>query len=328
MNIFRTEILPAPSDGKISLSSPLLTIGSCFSDSIGNKLNESKFNVLSNPFGTVYNPLSIHGLLEKAIEKILPEKASFLERDGMFLNYHFHSKFISTTEPDLARQIKESIDTSHAIVNKAKVLIITYGTSYVFERTDTKEVVANCHKMPTSHFHKKILSVEEIVSSFHQLHEIIIKQLAVEKIILTVSPVRHIKDTLQLNSLSKSILRIACQQLVNQYPGVEYFPAYEIMMDDLRDYRFYKNDMIHPNETAEDYIWEKFSDIYFDGPTIKFLNRWNEIRKALAHRPFQSGSPAHKKFLTETLAQLEALKSVVNVEDEINQIRIRLASST
>ena len=274
MNVFRTELIPTPSDVKISLNTPLITIGSCFSDSIGNKLNENKFKVLSNPFGTVYNPISIHGLLDKAIMKSYPDKNSYLQHRETYFNFHFHSKFFSASEVHLARQIKESIDVSHDFIRKAKVLIITYGTSFVFERKDTKDIVANCHKMPASRFNKRPLSVEEIVSSFQQLHEQIKRNRSVEKIVLTVSPVRHIKDSLELNNLSKSVLRIACQKLVDLFSGVEYFPSFEIMMDDLRDYRFYKADMIHPTESAEDYIWEKFSNAYFDVQTLQFLKSW------------------------------------------------------
>ncbi len=321
MNVFRTELIPTPSDVKISLNTPLITIGSCFSDSIGNKLNENKFKVLSNPFGTVYNPISIHGLLDKAIMKSYPDKNSYLQHRETYFNFHFHSKFFSASEVHLARQIKESIDVSHDFIRKAKVLIITYGTSFVFERKDTKDIVANCHKMPASRFNKRPLSVEEIVSSFQQLHEQIKRNRSVEKIVLTVSPVRHIKDSLELNNLSKSVLRIACQKLVDLFSGVEYFPSFEIMMDDLRDYRFYKADMIHPTESAEDYIWEKFSNAYFDVQTLQFLKSWGEIRKALSHKAFHPEGHSHHEFLQKTLSRLEEIRSLVSVEEEIKQIR-------
>ena len=321
MNVFRTELIPTPSDVKISLSTPLFTIGSCFSDSIGNKLHENKFPVLTNPFGTVYNPTSIHGLIDKAIMKSYPDKNSYLQLGETYFNFNFHSKFFSASEDHLARQIKESIDVTHDFIRKAKVLIITYGTSFAFERTDSKEIVANCHKMPASGFTKRLLSVEEIVSSFQQLHGQIKKNLSVEKIVLTVSPVRHIKDSLELNSLSKSVLRVACQKLVALFSGVEYFPSFEIMMDDLRDYRFYKADMIHPTDSAEDYIWEKFSNSYFDVSTLQFLKSWGEIRKALSHKAFHPDGHSHHEFLQKTLAKLEEIRSLVPVEEEIEQIR-------
>ncbi len=324
MNIFRTELIPKSSDTKISLHSPLLTIGSCFSDSIGNKLNENKFHVLVNPFGTVYNPISIHETIKNTIGLQYPSKESYLLRQEVFFNYHFHSKFSATTEEHLVRKIMSEIDRSHEFIKKSKVLIITYGTSFVYERTDTNEIVANCHKVPGSMFNKRLLSVENIISSFQSLHKSITENLSIEKIILTVSPVRHIKDTLELNSLSKSILRIACQDLVNQYSNVVYFPSFEIMIDDLRDYRFYKDDLIHPTPLAEEYIWGKFSASYLNNQALHFVKQWKDIQKALKHRPFQIENKSHKMFLYETLALLEELKPLADVEKEITQLKSQL----
>ena len=324
MNIFRTELLPKFSDKKVNHNSSLVTIGSCFSDSIGNKLNEYKFPVLVNPFGTVYNPISIHEALKQAIGLTYPTKTTYLEHQGLCFNYNFHSKFCATNEDDLVSQIKTAINRSHEFIKKSKVLIITYGTSFVYKRTDTNEIVANCHKLPGSRFNKRLLSVEEILLSFQSLHKSISENLSIEKIILTVSPVRHIKDTLELNSLSKSILRIACQALINQYSEVEYFPSFEIMMDDLRDYRFYKDDLIHPTLMAEEYIWEKFSTAYLDSQTLHFVKQWKDIQKALNHQPFQIESTSHKMFLRETLARLEELKSLADVEKEITQLKSQL----
>lgn len=324
MSIFRTELTPQESDIKISLNDPLLTIGSCFSDSMGNKLNENKFKVQVNPFGVIYNPISIHRLLDQGITRTYPEKNSYIEHDKTFFNFHFHSRFSSTSEADLTMRIREAIDANHDFIKKTNVLIITYGTAFVFERTDTKEIVANCHKVHASKFDKRLLEVDEILSSFEGLHETIRKHLSVKKVVLTVSPVRHIKDTLEQNGLSKAVLRLACQKLTHLFTDVDYFPSYEIMMDDLRDYRFYKNDMIHPTEAAEDYIWEKFSDAYFDRPTFQFLKRWYEIRKALSHRPFHPENSSHQQFLKETLSRLEEIKSIVSVEEEMKHVKSQL----
>lgn len=137
------------------------------------------------------------------------------------------------------------------------------------------------------------------------------------KIILTVSPVRHLKDTLELNSVSKSVLRLACHQIAGQFDDVEYFPAYEIVMDDLRDYRFYKADMLHPTEEAEDYVWDKFMERYFSPALRDFIHRWQAILLAMRHKPFHPGSSAHQQFLRETLKRLEEFKSLVDVEEEI-----------
>ena len=178
--------------------------------------------------------------------------------------------------------------------------------------------------MPSENFLSQILSPEKIIASFETLIEKLNKWKPGIKIILTVSPVRHVKDTLELNSVSKSILRWACHSIQEQYPGVEYFPAFEIMMDDLRDYRFYEPDMIHPSAEAIDYIWEKFSDSWFNPSTKSLMKQWQHISAALHHRPFHPQSEAHKKFLYETLRKLKELLPNIPVEEEIKEIQTQL----
>ncbi len=326
MNSFRTELSPTPEKSKIDHPSRILTIGSCFSDSIGNKLKENKFETLVNPFGTVYNPVSIHELLTHACVQTYPPKNTHVYHQGLYFNYQFHSKFFAEQEAELTRKIRVAIDGCHQFIKDSRVLIITYGTAFVYQRIDTHEIVANCHKMPGSEFKKRLLGIEEIVSSFGSMNKIIKDNLSIEKIILTVSPVRHLKDSLELNSLSKSALRVACQKIVDQFPMTEYFPSYEIMMDDLRDYRFYKADMIHPTELAEDYIWKKFSLTYFSKSTVELLKLWDGIKKAISHRPLQATSSSHKAFIEETIVRLEELREQIDIEEELSQLKSQLQS--
>jgi hypothetical protein len=205
-------------------------------------------------------------------------------------------------------------------------LIITFGTAFIYKLKSNNEIVANCHKQPSYNFTKELLTVEEIIVSF----ELFLNQFKIQnsklKIILTVSPVRHTKDTLTLNSVSKSILRIACHELSKQFSNVSYFPSYEIMLDDLRDYRFYKEDMIHPTEVAEEYIWNKFSDVFFESETKQLIKEWSSVSMALNHKPFREDSEEYKIFLTETLKKLELLKGKINVKEEINFITNKLNS--
>ena len=277
-----------------------------------------------NPFGILYNPCSIHKALHYAIFNEPVPEDTFLQRNDVFLNYDFHSEHSSLNLNHLQDRLKSLIYQVHSFLRDARWLIITYGTAWVYERNDTVSVVANCHKMPQSMFTKSLLSQKKVLESFDATYRGLKSLNPLIKIIVTVSPVRHLKDTLELNSVSKSVLRMSCHTFTEQYKDVHYFPAYEIMMDDLRDYRFYKADMIHPTAVAEDYIWQKFGNHYFEENLKKFLVRWEEIRAALAHKPFHSASAAHQQFIRETLKKLEELKVVMNVDEEVETLRKQL----
>jgi hypothetical protein len=321
MHIFRTIVSNSQSPSKISLNNPFLTLGSCFADEIGKLLRENKFSVLPNPFGTIYNPYSIHKLLYYAIEGKPPLDNTYLNHNEVFLNYDFHSEFSALSQVELNEKIEASINTAHTFLKNASQLILTYGTAWVYERHDTSEVVANCHKKPSAEFTKSLLTHEKIIESFQDVYSALKTFNPSLKIILTVSPVRHIKDTLELNSVSKSVLRLACHTISTTYTDVEYFPAYEIMLDDLRDYRFYKADMIHPTEEAVDYIWEAFMNTYADQDLKNFLKQWKEIQTAMAHKPFHPSTTAHQKFLNDLLKKLELLSTKVDVKSEISLIQ-------
>ncbi len=324
MSTYRTEMTFSPGKACIALSDRILTIGSCFSDAIGLRLVANKLTTMTNPFGVIYNPHSIHKVIQYALGKQPVSDSTFIERDGIFLNYDFHSQFSSLNLAQLKEELKNHFTTTHAFLPRANWLIITYGTAWVFELNQTKEIVANCHKMHSSAFTKSLMTQKKILESFDNLyHEL--KSLNPDlQIILTVSPVRHLKDTLELNSVSKSVLRVACHTLTQQYHDVHYFPSYEIMLDDLRDYRFYKADMIHPSDVAEEYICQKFGERYFDDNLKSFLTRWTQIKLALSHKPFHPASASHQKFLLETIKKLEELKEQVNVDEEVAVLKKQL----
>lgn len=324
MKSFRTELSLKPSGLNFGLRDPILTIGSCFADQIGKQLNVNKFIVSANPLGIIYNPLSIHHVLHYAIKANTPEDKTYIQQGGIWNNYEFHSSFSATTKEEITGGIKQAIETTHEFLKKTKVLIITYGTAWAFERIDSGLLVANCHKVDPKNFNKILLPPTQIVASFQQLYEELKSLNSSLKIILTVSPVRHIKDTLELNQVSKSALRLACHSIQDKYADVEYFPAYEIMIEDLRDYRFYEPDMIHPSSEAIDYIWDKFHHHYFDDSTKDFIHQWKTVLADLKHRPFHPQADAHQEFLKATLKKLEALKSIVNVDEEITFVRSNL----
>jgi hypothetical protein len=319
--MFRTEINPEASIVKINLQNKILTVGSCFSDSMGELLAKNKFDVLVNPFGTNYNPYSIHKSLLHALGHTLPSNTGYIAHEGIYAHYDFHSEFSALQKEQVTSKIQSAIQTTHDYLQKANWIFITYGTSWVYERNDSGEIVTNCHKVPQHNFKKELLSQKKILKSFEEFYEKLKSINPPCRLVLTVSPVRHVKDTLQHNSLSKAILRVTCHTIAETYPNVFYFPAYEIMMDDLRDYRFYKADMIHPSTEAENYIWKKFSESYFEESTKKFIQQWEPLLVALQHRAFHPDSIAHQNFLKKTLEQLERLSGTVNVDREINDVK-------
>lgn len=324
---WRTELQVRPTANKISLAHKIFTIGSCFSDEIGQLLLDNKFTVGKNPFGTVYNPISIHELLHRGLMKEFPEEETYSSDGDVHFNYHFHSSFSSLDQLDLENKIQKSICDANDFLLRTDRVLITYGTALAYQLKETGKVVANCHKMPSTNFEKKCLTEAEIIKSFEHFYSKLKSINPEAKIILTVSPVRHLKDTLEWNAVSKSILRVVCHSITNRFPDVEYFPAYEILLDDLRDYRFYKSDLLHPNEEAVGYIWEKFVHGYFDEAAKEFISQWKKIKNSLDHRPFQPRSAGHLKFLKSILTELEKWEASVDVRKEKNEVINRIHES-
>lgn len=321
-NTFRTEIT-CPSAHAIGLKNRILTTGSCFADQFGQWLQNNKFDVLVNPYGTNYNPISIHKSIIESVSLELDEQL-FIEHHRLWHHFDYHSQWSSLQKEDLQASIHHVQQQVNQYIQNMDVLMITYGTAWAFHHKKQNSIVSNCHKVPASEFEKRLLTVDEITQSFNQLHSAIKSIRPDLRIILTVSPVRHVKDTLILNSVSKATLRLACHTLSNQYEAVDYFPSFEIMMDDLRDYRFYDRDKIHPTEEALDYISHKFSDQYFKPEVKSFIEKWQMIRQSMEHRPYHPQSEAHQHFLKDLLHKLEELKEVVPVEEEIKYIQSQI----
>ncbi|MFL5728087.1 MAG: GSCFA domain-containing protein [Cytophagaceae bacterium] len=322
--MFRTEISINPSPFRIDHRSKFFTIGSCFSDVMGEKLLENKFRTLVNPFGTVFNPHSIFSLLNASLGKDNPFEDDSVESNGIWYNYHFHSEVSALSRKELNDTIHKKLTFASDFLKQTKVLTITFGTAFVYKLQSNQHLVCNCHKQPSALFSRELLSAEQISNAFHAFYEKLIRFNPDLKIILTVSPVRHIKDTIPLNSLSKSILRLACHEISDKHEDISYFPAYEIMMDDLRDYRFYKKDMIHPSEVAEEYIWDKFCDTYIEPSSLDFMKEWAGIRKALDHKAFHPESASHQAFIRETIRKIKSLSSQADLSAELSQLENQL----
>ncbi len=327
MNKFRTSLRPIQSISKIALNQPILTVGSCFADAMGSRFKKFKFDAQANPFGVLFNPVSIHKALDHALSnQPITEKSVFQNRD-IFYHYDFHSGFSALDAATLTTTINNTISATHEYLKKTKWLIITYGTALVYTLKESKTVVANCHKMPSTIFVKSLLTEKMVTESFAALHARLLTITPDINIVLTVSPVRHIKDTLELNAVSKALLRLACHSLSEEYANVQYFPAYEIMVDDLRDYRFYNPDMIHPTSVAEEYIWDHFLTCFVDEPTQLFIEEWHHILKELNHKPFHPESPDHQKFIRKLLERMDGIATKVNVANELQQLRAQLINS-
>ncbi len=309
MKEFRTNIKPELSKNKISYHTPILFMGSCFTENIGNKMVDLKFPVLVNPFGVLYNPVSVRQSLE-----IILDKRNFEESDLGFFNNQWFSFYHDTEFSDSDKQqcldnINSHLKIARQHLKSADYLIVTFGTAWVYQYIKTEKIVSNCHKIPAKEFKRFKLGVEDIFVQWAKLLNRLEDFNPGLKIIFTVSPVRHWKDGAIQNQLSKSTLILAIHQLIKVFDHIEYFPAYEIMMDDLRDYRFYADDMLHASKVAIDYIWKQFSETYFEKETSSIINEVNKIIRAENHNPLNSDSENHKRFLENLLMQKEILNS-------------------
>ncbi len=302
---FRTEINISKSPKEITHEDHIVLIGSCFSDHIGVKLENSKFRVLKNPFGVLYNPLSVANGLDILMEKKIFRDSDIEWHNDMWHSFYHHSIFSHPEKSQCLQKINDSIKMGHEYLKTASHLFITFGTAWVFEKISTGNVVSNCHKISSGEFSRYSLSLNRIVSEFGNVIERIIFFNPGVQIVFTVSPIRHWKDGAVENQRSKSTLIMAVSELSKKYPQSEYFPSYEIMMDDLRDYRFYAEDMLHPNETAIQYIWDKFLLTYLSPERRKILNEIEKLRKAANHIPFQISSASHQSFVHRTLKKIK-----------------------
>ena len=321
MSQFRTEISLKKSKILINYQSRLFFIGSCFSDNIGNMLSYYKFPVLLNPFGVMYNPVSVLNALDFIIEKKIFNENDLHFSNGIWFSYYHHSSFSSPKKANVLRKINEQSQKAFDYLKNSHVLFVTFGTARYYRLKESGKIVANCHKQASQIFEHELLSVQEIVKLWNEFIEKLNRINPQLHIVFTLSPVRHWKDGAANNTLSKSILHVAIHELLKNHQNCSYFPSYEIMMDDLRDYRFYTDDFLHPNKLAIDYIWKKFCNVYIDDKTLQISYKIEKIIKAAAHRPFQPNTENHKKFLITQYNKIKDLQKqypYLNFDDEIN----------
>ncbi|MFN0202058.1 MAG: GSCFA domain-containing protein, partial [Bacteroidia bacterium] len=308
---FRTQVSPQPSTQPIYYEDKLLLIGSCFTENIGKQLKNLQFQTQVNPQGIVFNPISIAKSLTRMIENRNFQADELHETQGLWFSYEHHSSFSQLSQAACLQGIQSVFDTSRQGLQQTDFLLLTFGTAWVYERKQTSEIVANCHKVPQYQFRKRLLSVQEIVAQYKTL----IPQLLaycphLRQIIFTISPVRHWKDGVVENQQSKATLQLALREIAQIFPQLShYFPAYEIMLDDLRDYRFYEADMLHPNEVAIQYIWQAFQQAHIAPACYPIIADVQKINTALAHRPFQPQSESHKSYLQNVQNKIKKLQA-------------------
>ncbi len=301
---FTTKVNILLSDFKIAHQSPILLLGSCFAQNIGNKLNKSKFNTITNPFGIIYNPISVIKELQRIANKKLYVKKNLTQFHDKWISFDHHGSFSSPNQEECLAKINDAIIKSYLHLKKTNTIFITFGTAWVYEYKNFG-IVANCHKIPSAKFIKRLLSVKEILIAFNNVKE----ALKDFNIIFTVSPIRHVKDGLHENNLSKSVLHLVIKNITEQNKNCYYFPAYELIIDELRDYRFFKDDLIHPSEMAINYIWESFLSTYCNEETIEIINEIQKVKQAVNHKPFNFKSKEHQQFITQQLKTIEEISA-------------------
>ncbi len=312
MNLQTKIPLKKQSNNLIDYVSNVLLLGSCFVENIGKKLEYFKFQKLQNPFGVLFHPLGIERLITNAInEKEYTEEALFFHNEQWHC-FDAHSKLSNDSKDDLLTDLNRAVKSTNLQIHKSTHIIITLGTAWVYRYIETDIVVANCHKIPQKRFLKELMPVDAISESLDSMVALIKSVNPTAFIIFTVSPVRHIKDGFIENTQSKAHLIAAVHNVVSSRSksrDLHYFPSYEIMMDELRDYRFYKEDMLHPTAVAVNYIWEKFQKNWISDEAFKTMEDVETIQKGLQHKPFNPNSEAHAKFLQQLENKKELLQS-------------------
>ncbi len=299
----------------------LLLMGSCFTEHIGKRLNDLKFDCHANPFGIVFNPESMLQALTRLLENKPFAESELMEQQGSWLSLETHTSLTRSSKEELITTLNALVAEWHEHLKTARWLMLTFGSAFYYEHQEQQRIVANCHKLPAKQFTKKMADPSAIIASYTDLLKALRSFNPDLNVILTVSPVKHVRDGVVENSLSKAALILAAHGIVNANDQCYYFPAYELVNDDLRDYRFYEADMAHPNQQAIDYVWQKFSGSYFDPASRPLLDRLAALNTAFRHRPLQEATQAFADFKSAQLQKCLELKTefpYLDLNTEIN----------
>jgi len=304
----QTKIPLSPQENQIDYHSKIAMLGSCFVENMGGKMDYFKFHNLQNPFGIIFHPIAVEKLVDRAVNKI-----SFTNDDLFYFNeqwqcFEVHSSISTLEKEELLVILNNKLKEFRDYLLSASHIVLTFGTAWIYQYRDTNTIVANCHKIPQNKFVKEILSIGEITNSLEKISSFIKGISPNVNIIMTVSPVRHLKDGFIENTLSKAHLLSGLHNVIDSEDNIHYFPSYEIMMDELRDYRFYKEDMIHPNKTAISIIWDAFSKVWISNKTEEIQKEIAVIQTGLLHQSFKPKSHAHHKFLIDLESKIKKLQ--------------------
>ena len=318
-------VVPVPDQGiRISHQSQILLMGSCFADNIGRRLQAGKFRVSHNPFGVVYNPLSLSKQIELLCIKERFETADLEFRNELWFSFMHYTLFSDTDKEACLARINDSFERARNYISTANVLFLTLGTSFAYTIKSTGEVVANCHKLPAKEFSHRFIPLHETVEELKKSIELLRSFNPGLKVVFTVSPIRHWKNGAIDNQRSKAALLLAVAELEKKLPEIYYFPAYEIVMDELRDYRFYAEDLLHPSDFAVDFIWQKYMSAYFGDETKSITSAIEELNKALNHKPRHTNTTEYRKFVKSVIKKAEQLTKKypsLNFDKEIREYR-------
>jgi hypothetical protein len=318
-----TTSFPIPESlEKIKVTDTIMSVGSCFSENMGNLLDRLPMHILNQPLGTLFHPFSI----QKSLEQIELKISDCIAQDGLFVHPDFHSHFTSKSAEGLILQLKKIKEEAIEFCHKADWLIITWGTAFYYFDKALERPIANCHKQPSQQFEKKLSTVEEIKNESVRFFEQVRRNNPEIKIILTVSPVRHTRDGMMENSVSKSTLRVAAAEVSKELNFVHYFPSYEIMMDELRDYRFYEADLIHPNNVAITYIWDRFKSCFFDSTMQEIEKKWSQYFLSIQHRVHPEKRDIQLELLMTIVDEIKTNYSHLPIQKTEDLINSRILS--
>ncbi len=304
---FRSELAIKPQARTIAYPDPIMLVGSCFTEHMGDKLSTYRLPVLQNPHGILFNPVSISETIISCLEGKQYTKEDLFYLHERWNSWAHHSRF-SHPDPDACLQaINKSQQEAQVFLQKTKWIVLTLGSAWVYENRETGKVVANCHKAPADRFNHRLLTVEELLSVLDNLLHRLFYTSRDLRIIFTISPVRHLREGMVENNRSKAALIQAVHHLVNKFDRIDYFPAYELVIDDLRDYRFYAEDLVHPNYQATQYVWEKFKEGFMGDQARDIMEALDPINAARKHRPFNPQSAEHRRFLEKNTNAAKAL---------------------
>lgn len=305
---FRIKFNIEEAQQKIDHHSKLLLIGSCFVENIGAKLDWFRYKNLQNPIGILFHPAVIEKFISRLTQERYYTEKDIFQFNSKWQSYEAHSKVSAQTKEECLEKLNKDLSQAKECIQEASHVILSLGTAWYYELKESREIVANCHKVPQKQFEKKLSGASAIEKNLDEISKNLLDLNPDLEIILTVSPVRHLKDGIIENTHSKSNLIAAVQEVVRKNSYIFYFPSYEIMMDELRDYRFYSEDMIHPNSTAIDYIWKRFSETWISKDSIQIHPEIDSVQKARHHRLSEENTLSNKKFLTKLQAKIEEIQ--------------------